>query len=495
MFRALIAVVALLFLVEVVACAPPAYGQNPSGAELKIHITAPAYTGLPVWIQADLPEMFDARYPYHEDPGSFGPNKIELKREGQILEPAIFPAVPSAGGILDGSMAPPNSPKNRLPLHLMYSLDKPGTYSVRWTAVRHEFQLPSRQPIEIVEAQSDWLTFELKPSTKEQKELWLQRELADTPTDPGLVAGDFLPSLMSQAPDGRVLRATMDQLYSASDAVSAYALGCIYRFPDQVIRLQTIETISQKGPSERLAYFVSWRADLFNKDAENLIRAVLPFLRSSDDSRVSGALRMLIFLTIHGNPAVPDQLDVRANVEKAVLAAAPDLLNRGGKVTFPLAEFLGTVKAKAARDLLWQMAGGSGGDNGQALIALTWIADPDDLPRLGGLLVNPGEGNKIGGNLPTLVYSLMKAYGDNAIPYLEKAIADSPFVFVRLQSAEQLATHGSPIAFRFFLDTVNQNPSYKAEAVRWLRDQFPKDISPTSDDAAVVAFLKTRLSQ
>jgi hypothetical protein len=94
-----------------------------------------------------------------------------------------------------------------------------------------------------------------------------------------------------------------------------------------------------------------------------------------------------------------------------------------------------------------------------------------------------------------LPYHLMQAYGAAAVPYLEKAIAESPYVFVRLQSAEQLVPRGSPIAFRFFLDTVNQNPFYKAEAIRWLNDQFPKDLPRSSDDATVIAFLKARLNQ
>jgi hypothetical protein len=153
------------------------------------------------------------------------------------------------------------------------------------------------------------------------------------------------------------------------------------------------------------------------------------------------------------------------------------------------------LKTNAARDLLWQMVGRPEGGNSQALIALTWIAEPSDLSRLGELLVKPGSSDKMGRDRAMLVYSLLKSYGDTAIPYLEKAVTDSPYAFVRLQSAEQLAARGSPVAFRFFLDTVNQNPFYKAEAIRWLKDQFPKDLSPSSGDAAVVAFLKTRLSQ
>jgi hypothetical protein len=290
-----------------------------------------------------------------------------------------------------------------------------------------------------------------------------------------------------------VLRAVMDQLYSSSDAVSAYALGCVYRFPDRLIHRQTLEAIHQKGANERLAYFISWRGDLFKGDTGEIVRAALPSLHSRDDARVVGALRTLGFTAHFGDSAL--HLDLRKIVDDAVIAAAPDLLMRGQKVTWPLASFLGEVKTTTSRTLLWQMLSEPGPDNGQAFIALTWIANPDDLPHLGELLVKPGSDDATGRDRANLVYHLLQGYGNGAIPFLEKAVTDSPYTFVRLRSAEQLASRGSPIAFRFFLDTVNQNPFYKAEAIRSLKDQFPKELSSTSDDAAVIAFLKTRLNQ
>jgi hypothetical protein len=492
MFRAPALAIVLSFCL-LFGAPSPTLAQNVSGAEFKLQITEPAYAGLPVWIQADLPRNLTAHYPYHEDPGLFGPNKIELKRDGKVLPAAIFLTVPSFGGILDGWIAPPGSPTNRLPLHLTYSLDTPGTYSVRWTVVRHEFSPTTRQFSEIMLAQSKWLTFELKASTPKQREAWLRQELQSIPSDPGLVAGDFLPSLISQAPDPRVLRAVIDQLYSTTEAVNAYALGCVYRFPDRDIHSQTLETIRHRGANERLAYFISWRGDLFKDDSGEIVRAVLPFLRSRDDAQVVGALRTLGFTAHFGDSLLHP--DLRKIADDAVIAVSPDLLTRGQKVTWPLASFLGEAKTPASRELPLQMVREPGPDNGQAFIALTWIANPDDLPQLGELLVKPGSNDATGRDRANLVYNLMRGYGNRAIPFLEKAVTDSPYAFVRLQSAEQLVTRGSPIAFRFFLDTVNQNTFYKAEAIRSLKDQFPKDLSPASDDAAIVAFLKARLAQ
>jgi hypothetical protein len=344
-------------------------------------------------------------------------------------------------------------------------------------------------------AQSDWLTFDLKPSMPEQRESWLRGEFANPPTDPGLIAGDFLPSLMVQAPDPRVLRAVLDRMYSPNDAVTAYAVGCAYRFPDGDIHAQILNEILQKGPSERMAYFVSGRSALFSGDQETIVRAVLPYLHSANNAQVAGALRTLIFLVHPVGVNVPGNSDLAKIADQAVLDAAPDLLHREQKVTFPLAEFLGILKTTTAREFLWQMVDRPGGANSQAVIALTWIASPDDLPRLGDWLAEIGGNDSTGSDRAMLAYGLMHGYGDAAIPYLEKAIANSPHAFVRLQSAEQLAQRGSPVAFRFFLDTVNRNPPYKAEAIRFLEEQFPKELSPSSDDSAVIAFLRTRLGQ
>ena len=493
MFRALISAMAVMSCLAA-AVSQTAWAQTPPVAEFKIHIAEPVYVGLPIWIRADLPETLTARYPYTEDPSWFGPNRIELKRSGQIVTPASFASVASAGGVADGSIAPTGSPTNQLPVHLRYLLDQPGTYSIRWTVVRREVAA-SRRFVETVVAQSNVLTFEVHASNPEQRDSWIKREATNVPTDPGLVAGDFLPSAMVAAPDGRILRAAMEQSYSANDAVSAYALGCTRRFLDGDVHSQTIEIIHQKGPNERLAYLISQRRELFARDTERLVRIVIPYLSSGDDGQTAGALRMLIFTAHPGGSSEAEHPDIRKVADEAVLAAAPSLLTHGQKTAGPLAEFLGGVKSDGSRDLLWKIFAGSNGGNQQALIALTWIANPGDLPRLAELLVKPGDGDANGRDRAGLINSLRHAYGDSAVPYLEKAIVSSPYAFVRLQAAEELGAIGSPIAFRFFLDTVNQNPFYRAEAIRWLKGQFYEDLSSSSDDSAVAAFLKRRLGQ
>src|SRR5271156_4237975 len=105
---------ALAILATVTPCS--AHAQVSNVQKFQIHVTDPAYTGLPVWIYAELGFPLEIRYPYGEDPRNFGPNKLEVKYEGRVIEQESREASFSVGtGLLDGSIAPASSPKNRLP--------------------------------------------------------------------------------------------------------------------------------------------------------------------------------------------------------------------------------------------------------------------------------------------------------------------------------------------------------------------------------------------
>lgn len=475
----------------VAAALPSAHAQASSVQKFQIHVTEPAYTGLPVWIYADLSFPLEIRYPYGEDPEDFGPNRLEVKRENQVLEPVPFKPWVGAGGVMDGSIAPPSSPKNRLPLHLRYSLDKPGMYSVRWVAVRHSFQ--NGRMAETVVAESDWLDFEVRESTSEQREGWFDESRKNVPSDPGEFVGDFLPSLLANAPDQRVLKMVLGQMYSNHALISGCALGSLRFFRDADIRTHVLQMLRVRGPNEGLAYVISWHPSWFQDQKDAIVRTIIPYLHSREDWQVAATLKLLGFLVHLGNFHWPPDSGTPTSPDLAVLAAAPELIGRNTTVSQPLAEYLGGIKSHDARDLLWQVAERPEPAHEQALIALTWIGEAQDLPRLAELLIKPGDPDKYGRDLASLPYSLVRAYGDHAIPYLERAASESPYAFVKTQSAEQLALRGRPIAFDFFLDAVESNRFYKQELVGWLKTHFAKELPGTADDATIIAFLKTRL--
>jgi hypothetical protein len=177
----------------------------------------------------------------------------------------------------------------------------------------------------------------------------------------------------------------------------------------------------------------------------------------------------------------------------AVLAAAQELMERSPDVSQLLAEYLGGIKSHSAHDLLWQVAERPEPAREQALLALAWIGEAQDLPRLSELLIKPGVADKYGRELASLPYQLVRAYGERAVPYLERAVSESPYAFVRTQSAEELALRGRPIAFRCFLDAVKGDRFYKQELVVWLKTHFANELPSSADDAAVIAFLEARL--
>lgn len=478
----------LIFVLLAVTIPMVARAQALPVQKLHLSLDQPVYTNLPIWIKADLGYPYEARYPYGEDPSDFGPNAIDLKRGNEVIQPPCFlPSGYFRSGILDGSAAPPNAPTNRLPLHLKYPIDKPGAYSVRWTAIRH-VRVGTRLT-EVVVARSDWLTFEVKPSTPEQREAWLKKELVAVPGDPGLLVGDFLPSLLAASPDPRVLRAVLEQLYSKDQLVSGYAFSSLGLFHGDNLRAQALELVHHRGLSERMAYLLSWNPQ-FQDDREELVRTTLPYLQCRDDRQVAATLQLLGSVVHRTEANWPANSDLPGRPDRAVLAVAPDLLERDGDVPQMLALYLGGVKSDESRGFLWKLAEGTGAGHEQALIVLTWIGDDRDLPRLAELLRKPGDADIYGRDLFSLPYHLLHAYGDRAIPYLEQAMSASPYVLVRTQSAEQLILKQKPAAIGFFLDAVQNHRLYKQELVQWLIDEC--GLPPNSDDQAVIAFLKSR---
>ena len=477
----------------VAAALSSARAQTPTVQKFQIRVPDPAFTGLPIWIYSELTFPLETRYPYGEDPENFGPNRLELKRENHLIAPVPFKPWVAGGGLVDGSIAPPTSPKNRLPLHLQYALDKPGVYSLRWTVVRHEFQ--QGRMIEVVVAQSDWFDFEVHQSTSEQRRDWLKNYLSQLPKDAGEFVGDYLPSLLAIAPDPQVLRTVLEQMYSAETLIPGCALASLRFFPEGDIRSQVLDMLHLRGPNEGLAYVMSWHASWFQDRKEDIVRTVLPYLHSREDWQVAATLKSLVFLVHLGNFHWPQDSQIPAQSDQAVLAAAPELIGRSPGVSQLLAEYLGGIKSHSARELLWQVAERPEPAHEQALIALTWIGDAQDLPRLSELLIKPGDADNYGRDLASLPYSLVRAYGDTAVPYLERAVSDSPYVFVRTQSAEELVLRGRPVGFRFFLDAVEKDRFYKRELVGWLKTHFSNELPGSADEVTLIAFLKTRLQQ
>jgi hypothetical protein len=162
--------------------------------------------------------------------------------------------------------------------------------------------------------------------------------------------------------------------------------------------------------------------------------------------------------------------------------------------------YLGSLKTREAHQLLKRMAYSASPVAEQARISLLRNPQPDDLPDLAALMFQPGEdSDQDGSQLSGLPGNLISAFGDRAIPAVEKAMADSPYIWVQTAAAEELVRKNDPAAFSFFLDAIindrwSWNHAYKGQLIQFLKDNFPSQVPRAADQKAITDFLQKHAS-
>ena len=350
---------------------------------LKIAIDQPVYTNQSLWIRAQATPSDNIRYPFHAAMEDIGCNRLEVKRDGVLLKPHPLSGTTSLDGILCGSAAPSGSPEDRLPIHVLYPLDKPGTYSIRWTVMMPNFN--GHPDVLEPQAQSEWLTFEAKQSTPEQQEVWIQTMLANPPTDRGQLAGDYLPSILAAAPDPRVFQVFLKYLHSQDSMVAGMAASGIERFPLSEVLPAVTDSIEHGDPSDELAYFGSYHKGWTQEQQSRIVQAMIPFLQPSTalqsnqpppyaPTPVSAAIKMLHFIFYIPNHAWPENPNLATYADSQVLLAAPNIMARANEnAVQELAIYLGSMQSSAhAHDLLLEIAKRTDTAGKQAQICLNW---------------------------------------------------------------------------------------------------------------------------
>ena len=321
--------------------------------------------------------------------------------------------------------------------------------------------------------------------------------------------GDYLPSLLAVMPDVRVLRAVLDQMYSESELVQSTALYAVQAFPRD-LPAEALAAIRRHGISDSMAYLLSWNGPSLQQARSDAVRVAVSQLGSSKPQEPAAALKVLRFMVHLDDTRLPKPDPTLTKwADEQVLRASPSLIQGGDAGTLQqLAVYLGSTRSETARDPLWKIAGRSGKNSEQALIALCWIADHRDLSRIAGWLIAPGDATGVGYERASLPNLLVRAYGADAEPYLLSALTKSPYVFVRTSAGEELAARGRSEAYRYMLDIIERNPadnergrtssqepgSEKRELLRWLHERFPKEIPFQAGDAAAKSFLNSRLT-
>jgi hypothetical protein len=209
----------------------------------------------------------------------------------------------------------------------------------------------------------------------------------------------------------------------------------------------------------------------------------------------------MIRYTVHLPHQPPVDLKLSALADQKILEAAPAIIAANhDDPKRELSLYLGLYEGPEAHPLLWRIvySGGSAAD--QARHALLFHPQSDELPKLAAQLMQPGNSDPYGMNLASLPKGLIVAFGDKAVPVLEAAVRDSPYVWVRTNSAAELLRKNDPAAFRFFLDAIvnnrwSANVAYKGQLLQHVKEAFPAELSNAASQKAVADFLRARLRQ
>jgi hypothetical protein len=201
-----------------------------------IQVQGQAYVHMPVWIEIAQPSLHRVYYPVSVGPWDFAGDTLEVRRNGRPLTP-IRPLL--RGGLVDGTVAPQDSPRDRLPLHLFYRLDLPGTYSARFTHWEVAV-IPGTDMLDLhhpkIAWQSDWTDFSVAPYPEARRDEWLQAEAIKAQSaSPGELVGDIVPSLAA-CPDKKALVIILKLVDHPDNLVKEFARQCLAAFDRSLLR-------------------------------------------------------------------------------------------------------------------------------------------------------------------------------------------------------------------------------------------------------------------
>jgi hypothetical protein len=194
----------------------------------RVYLDGPGYVGMPVWLHIEHPlgRPRTINYPYGEGAAGFGCNEVEVRRNGVPLEKQPGSDWMKIGGVISGfpcgSYALGQDHHDRLPLHLLYRFDTPGTYEVRF----YTHQLPKTTEI----THSDWTPIEILPARPDLRAALLADARNHPPSDPGEILSDLLPNILGY-PDDESFEILARYLEDPSRAVRAYAQKALSYWP------------------------------------------------------------------------------------------------------------------------------------------------------------------------------------------------------------------------------------------------------------------------
>jgi hypothetical protein len=450
-----------------------------------LSLEGPARIGMPIWLKLNMPYYRESgiRYPFMILPASFGCYEVEVRREG-VLQPRFADFGKQAvGGIAIsgppcGSIGFSSVPhfKGRLPLHLQYRFDRPGTYEVRL------LRRPQFGPEPVSEVVS-WTQVEILPADAPARKQWLADKAAHAPTDAADLLTDFLPSILGN-PDDETLGILRPYLYHRDRTVREYAMYGLTYWPDSEVGPKLWEWMRAQGPSEATVRYFLRLQDLAAAHTPELAELSISYLQSNSPVLVYGALYALSSTVLPPDSTVNPNL--RTSAGDAMVRAADHIIPIDPENTNQFVSDLGQLQDERSHQLLWDIVNRHGPGFEQALIALTWRKAAPDLPKLAQLALQPANGHERDHEFGSLPYALHHSFGDAAIPYLTAMLARTEYPRVRIEAARELVLAGRPEGFAFFASSIANSTVNRQNFEQFLRDQFPE--LRNADNASILKF-------
>jgi hypothetical protein len=252
-----------------------------------IMLDAPAYTNMPVWIHVDMPyTLGEIDYPLGIHPAATYCHEIEVRRNGALLErlpnaekTATNPGVYSGGpcGVL--GLPAERKHRGRLPLHLLYHFEQPGTYEVRLTRVDNLFS-----PTKTL-AVSQWTPIEIRAAPPGRRTEWLAELSRQPPSDTGTLLEDFLPSVLG-VPDEESLALSVPYLYHPDLLVRRFTVLGLGYWPVAEQKAVALRLLRERGPTDVLS-------GLLVEQTDAAVREAVRYLHSTSPVLLTGAIELI----------------------------------------------------------------------------------------------------------------------------------------------------------------------------------------------------------
>ena len=203
-----------------------------------------------------------------------------------------------------------------------------------------------------------------------------------------------------------------------------------------------IRHIRRVGPDEDAAQFIATERFVSWDRREEIADATIPYLKGSKPSDVGGALAVLYrlrsyrpmhdILSRDGGLSAWEQKykpdPFWADLDRAVLRHAEHYLSFSEHdLLRNFSLYLASARSEEARTCLWRIVREKE-KNGQALICLSWLGNKSDMDELYPYMLRD----------LSLPYQFLRNYGEDAIPYVEKAITETDSEQVRKTAIQDL---------------------------------------------------------